>query len=434
MELSQQKWSKTTNTYKELKYHIENDKEFNSALKSSLISAKKKAEIELHPNLYHAIENIFGGNNYAWPTTPNHYLEYIAKFMVLIPNEIDDPKYPNAWKSDNTQNGYNQKVYDLLCQFYFLINQPLPNTNKTLQTYKRSNFVFADWLCSFAINWGEFLDTEGSLTVSTLDSFRSDPMYNLPLYSDNSKEWKTFNTFFYRQFNGANEKGQTPLRPIAEPNNNNTITSPADCTFKEMYHIDSNGNVLGIDEKAEGMTLKNTHKINTVSDLLQDEKIAKAFHGGTFVHYFLSPFDYHRFHSPVNGTVKESKVVRGKVFLDVEFKDDGQFHAPDNSENGYEFQQTRGVFIVDAGECLGLVAVIPTGMAQVSGVDMYTQLIGTKINKGDEFGKFMFGGSDTILLFQKNPNLYLWKNDPAHNPIHFQFGQVVAYWNINKEN
>lgn len=434
MELSQQKWSKTTDTYIELKYHIENDKEFNSALSSSLISAKKKAEIELHPNLYHAIENTFGGNNYAWPTTPNHYLEYIAKFMVLIPNEIDDPKYPNAWKSDNTENGYNQKVYDLLCQFYFLINQPLPNTNKTLQTYKRGNFVFADWLCSFAINWGEFLDTEGSLTVSTLDSFRSDPMYNLPLYSDNSKEWKTFNTFFYRQFNGANEKGQTPLRPIAEPNNNNTITSPADCTFKEMYHIDRNGNVLGIDEKAEGMTLKNTHKINTVSDLLQDEKIAKAFHGGTFVHYFLSPFDYHRFHSPVNGTVKESKVVRGKVFLDVEFKDDGLFHAPDNSEHGYEFQQTRGVFIVDAGECLGLVAVIPTGMAQVSGVDMYTQLIGTKINKGDEFGKFMFGGSDTILLFQKNPNLYLWKNDPAHNPIHFQFGQVVAYWNIKKEN
>ena len=258
----------------------------------------------------------------------------------------------------------------------------------------------------------------------------ADPMYNIPLYNQNAKEWNCFNTFFYREFNGADKKGHSPLRPIAEPGNNNAITSPADCTYKETFEIGKDGKVLGVDGKPTSVTLKHTHRISTIAELLQDEKLAEAFYGGTFVHYFLSPFDYHRFHSPVDGMVKACKAVQGKVFLDVQLNGDGEFHAPDSSLGGYEFQQSRGVFVVDAGKEVGLVAAVPIGMAQVSGVDMYTKLKGKKVNKGDEFGKFMFGGSDTILLFQKNPDLYLWKNDPSHNPIHFQFGQVAAYWKV----
>jgi phosphatidylserine decarboxylase len=424
------KWPKTTNSYKELKNQIKQDKSFCLALQTSLIIAQNRAQRELHPDLYHALDNVFRGD--GWPTTPDAYLEYVEQYLVLIPNEMDDPMYPDAWSSDDTQNGYNQKVYDLLCQFYFLVDQQLPLTNTTLQAYKKGKFVFADWLRDFAIDWGNFLDTKESLPLWAMASFAADSMYNIPLYSENAKNWKSFNEFFYREFNGANKKGHSPLRPIAEPGNNNAITSPADCTYKEMYPIDENGNVLGINGKPTSLKLKNTHTVNTVSDLLQDDKLAEAFNGGTFVHYFLSPFDYHRFHSPVDGTVKACKAVQGKVFLDVELSGDGEFHAPDSAEGGYEFQQSRGVFIVDAGEPVGLVAAVPIGMAQVSGVDMYTKLKGKNVKKGDEFGKFRFGGSDTILLFQKNPNLYLWKNDPAHNPIHFQFGQVSAYWDVRE--
>ena len=430
MKHSNPKWPKTTKAYKELKHQIKNDKNFNLALYTSLMIAQNRATRELHPDLYHAIDNVFEGN--GWPTSPEAYLDYVEQYLVLIPNEIDDPMYPDAWSSDDTQNGYNQKVYDLLCQFYFLVDQTLPLTNTTLQSYKKGKFVFADWLREFAIDWGNFLDTKESLPLSAMASFMADSMYNIPLYSDNAKKWKTFNQFFYREFNGADKKGHTPLRPIAEPGNNNVITSPADCTYKEMYPIDENGNVLGINGKPTSMKLKNTHTVNTVSELLQDEKLAEAFHGGTFVHYFLSPFDYHRFHSPVDGKVKTCKAVQGEVFLDVELNGDGEFHAPDTAEGGYEFKQSRGVFVVDAGETVGLIAAVPIGMAQVSGVDMYTKLKGKNVKKGDEFGKFMFGGSDTILLFQKNPNLYLWKNDPAHQPIHFQFGQVSAYWDVRK--
>jgi phosphatidylserine decarboxylase len=430
MKKSNPKWPKTTKSYRELKRQIKKDKNFNLALYTSLMIAQDRGMAELHPDLYDAIDNVFDGE--GWPTTPEAYLDYVEKYLVLIPNEIDDPMYPYAWTSDSTQNGYNQKVYDLLCQFYFLVDQTLPMTNSTLQSYKKGKFSFARWLRDFAVDWGKFLDTDDSLTLASMASFMADPMYNIPLYSDNAKEWKTFNNFFYREFNGADKKGHSPLRPVAEPGNNNAITSPADCTYKKAYPIDKNGNVLGINGKPTSVKLKGTHSVTTVKDLLRDKKLAKAFHGGTFVHYFLSPFDYHRFHSPVDGTVKECKKVRGKVFLDVELTGDGEFHAPDSSEGGYEFQQSRGVFVVDTGEEMGLVAAVPIGMAQVSGVDMYTKLKGKKVKKGDEFGKFKFGGSDTILLFQKNPNLYLWKNDPGHQPIHFQFGQVSAYWDVRK--
>lgn len=377
----------------------------------------------LNATLYNAIDKEFKGK--GWPETVEGYYDYLDIYVQMIPNESRDPEYPNAWTSDGTKNGYNQKVYDLLCQSYWLIDQEVA-AGKTMQDYPE----FANWLVSFANAWGTFLDTEASLTTESLQSFKDDKndlgesVYNFPLYSDNEKSWKTFNQFFYREFNNANPTtGISPLRPIADPNNNTTIVSPADCTFKAFYPIDKNGNV-------EEVTLKGTHTIGTIDQLLEFSKYGESFYGGTFIHYFLSPFDYHRFHTPVSGKVLEILPVEGKVYLNVETDADGQFDAPDGGENGYEFSQARGLVIMDAGSEVGKVAILPIGMCQVSGVDMYTELQGQQVVKGQEFGKFRFGGSDIIMLFEKPPkDLYMFQNDPSHNPIHFQYGQTSVYWN-----
>ncbi|HKE24234.1 MAG TPA: phosphatidylserine decarboxylase [Bryobacteraceae bacterium] len=47
----------------------------------------------------------------------------------------------------------------------------------------------------------------------------------------------------------------------------------------------------------------------------------------------------------------------------------------------------------------GLVAVLPICRSFVSRVNL-TPEIGAKLLKGDEFGFFMFGGSDIVMLFQ----------------------------------
>jgi len=394
------------------------------ALIASLNIAHEKAKRQLNSDLYNAINDVFQGN--GWPTTINAYLDYLDLYVRLIPNESNNPNYPNAWKSNGQQNGYNQKVYDLLCQFYWLVDQKAPGTELTLQSFQD----FADWLGNFAKAWGQFLDTPESLTKETLHSFKYDPMYNFSLYDENEKNWTTFNEFFYREFNGADPiTGISPLRPIADPTNNTTIVSPADCTFKENYPIDDRGNVLDITGKQTQITFKQTHTIGTVNELLANSPYAEDFYGGTFVHYFLSPFDYHRFHTPVAGKVLEIEAIPGKVFLDVDLTSDGQWDAPDNATDGYEFNQARGLIIIDAGPIVGKVAILPIGMAQVSGVMMNENLKGQSVIKGQEFGKFRFGGSDIIMLFQKTPDLYLFKNDPSHTPIHFQYGQTAVYWN-----
>ncbi|MEM6721777.1 MAG: phosphatidylserine decarboxylase [Bacteroidota bacterium] len=409
--------------------------EIESALLLSLQAANISAKQSLNSDLYNAYNDEFNGN--AWPTTIEDYYNYLDMYVCLVPDESSDPNYPDAWKSSDSANGYNQKVYDLLCQFYWLVDQKVESSGSSLQSFP----AFADWLVKFAIDWGKFLDTTASLTKESYYSFRHNPMYNYPLYGDNSESWTTFNEFFYREFNQADAvTGISPLRPIAEPDDNTTVVAPADCTFKQDYKIDDQGNVIGKDGKITQDRLKHTHTIGTIDELLDGSPYAKDFYGGTFVHYFLGPYDYHRFHTPVSGEVLEIKDINGKVFLNVEMIG-GQWDAPDGAEDGYEFNQARGLVIVDGGEKVGKVAILPIGMAQVSGVMMYAKdnppegvppekliATGDTVVKGREFGKFRFGGSDIIMVFEKPvEDLYMFKKDPGHVPIHFQYGQTAIY-------
>ncbi|MDR1148927.1 MAG: phosphatidylserine decarboxylase [Spirochaetaceae bacterium] len=58
--------------------------------------------------------------------------------------------------------------------------------------------------------------------------------------------------------------------------------------------------------------------------------------------------------------------------------------------------------IVDTKE-YGLVAVMPTGMSQVSSVNFAEGLkVGDTVKKGDDLGYFLFGGSDIVMIFQQD--------------------------------
>jgi phosphatidylserine decarboxylase len=94
--------------------------------------------------------------------------------------------------------------------------------------------------------------------------------------------------------------------------------------------------------------------------------------------------------------VKEIRNISGKVYLDVFRQTDGSLDVVDGDT--YQFNQERGLVIIDSPE-LGLVAALPIGMAYVSSVNL-TPEVGAELRKGDEFGYFLFGGSDIVLLFQ----------------------------------
>jgi len=200
--------------------------------------------------------------------------------------------------------------------------------------------------------------------------------------------WLSFNQFFARQLNPG-------LRPITDPASNLIVTSPADCTFQHTYDI-------GEQSEIPPTTLKGTHTYGSIDQLLEGSRYADIFAGGTFAHYMLPPWAYHRFHLPVSGRIEESFVIQGTVVMEVDLVEH-EFVSSDATTTGFEFSQTRGVLILDttgspAGD-VGIVAVVPVGMSHVGSV-VLTAVEGTQVSKGDEFGYFQFGGSDIILLFQ----------------------------------
>jgi hypothetical protein len=129
--------------------------------------------------------------------------------------------------------------------------------------------------------------------------------------------------------------------------------------------------------------------------LLDGSPDQTKFRGGVFTHSFLNVNDYHWFHAPVGGVVKEVRKIPGKVTLDVIKKPDGTLGIVDGT--GYQFSQDRGLIVIDSP--VGLVAVLPIGMAQVSSVNLIAEP-GAILTKGEAFGFFSFGGSDIVTLFE----------------------------------
>ena len=358
------------------------DPDFSALLTQSLLLANKNAQESLSPQLYGVL---------PWPTDINSYEDFLVEFSRWMPQQSPNP----AWQDPETGN--SQEVYDRLCHFYYLINQAVgPGGTTIVQNID----WFSDWLVAYADLWGSFLNTTDSFNSDILDSFIIDsPQYRVQDSMINGQPnkpggWLTFNEFFSRELNPG-------LRPIASPEDNSVITAGADCTYRMQYPIQA-------DSSIEQITIKKTHQFANIKDLLEGSKYADAFANGTFVHYFLGPYSYHRFHTPVAGMMEECYAVQGLTYLEVNL-DQQQFDAPDNSEGGYEFSQARGIVTIDTTNSpygdMGIVAVIPVGMCQVSSVNMTAKP--GPVNKGDEFGYFLFGGSDIILLFQegKAPNI-----------------------------
>jgi phosphatidylserine decarboxylase len=111
---------------------------------------------------------------------------------------------------------------------------------------------------------------------------------------------------------------------------------------------------------------------------------------------FLHPDDYHRYHVPVAGEIKEVRNIHGRVYMDVARRPDGTLYGIDGET--YQIDQERGLIVIDSPE-VGLLAVLPVGMCFVSSVKL-TPEVGARLQKGDEFGFFLFGGSDIVMLFQ----------------------------------
>lgn len=324
--------------------------------------------LEVKPELKEALEeSILKAERLDAPTLTAYY-QFLDEMVTMIPTE--------------------RNLLPMCLEFYYLIDQ---SPERKLQ----KDDLFQQWTLKFIKDWGSFLDTTES--AKGLETFYTDPIYRIDDYMKAPSGWLTFNQFFARQV----RPGKRPIDGLCD---DSVVVSPADSVFHGQWKIDEDSEIT-----VKGVKWS-LHK------LLDGSPFQDKFEGGIYIHSYLSAHDYHRFHVPVRGIVREVRNIPGKVILDVIKKEDGSLDMTDGDT--YQFTQARGLIVIDSP--VGLVAVLPIGMGQVSSVNL-TAEVGATLAKGEEFGYFTFGGSDIIVMFEKDK-----VKITAQVGTHYNQGKMIA--------
>ncbi|MBC2838573.1 phosphatidylserine decarboxylase [Robiginitalea sp. SC105] len=314
------------------------------------------------------------------------YLDFVSYCESAMPWAlIKKPDYPEIF----------DHMFQSLGSFYFLLDQPLPELEG--KGYFHNSLQYADpiasWLVTFSRSWGSFLDTPDSWNEQYYQMALKDTAFGLQKgWYEDPANWDTFNDFFSRHLKSPE------MRPIAAPEDPSVVVSFADSQPQGAWAIDDRSMIVA----DQGVVVKSATLRSIPALLGEDSAYKDAFANGTFTHSFLNTNDYHRYHFPVGGTIREIRTIQGinptggKLWWDSE----NQRYAFDPSSLGWQMVETRGCVIVDTGE-YGLVALLPIGMVAVGSINFEPGLKpGTQVKKGDMLGNFAFGGSDFIMVFQ----------------------------------
>ncbi|EPD54358.1 phosphatidylserine decarboxylase [Paenisporosarcina sp. HGH0030] len=187
--------------------------------------------------------------------------------------------------------------------------------------------------------------------------------------SQTIESFPTLHDFFIRKIDAQH-------RPIAE--GEMEVGSPVDAKVESIGQISSTGTFL-VKEKSYILT-----------DLLGNVDLASQYVGGTYMVLYLSPADYHRIHSPVNGHVKKQMTL-GKKSYPVNQAGLSYGKTPISGN----YRQVTHLICPNQKNC----AVISVGAMFVNSIEM-TNTSRDWI-KGEEIGYFTFG-STVVLLFGKD--------------------------------
>lgn len=294
------------------------------------------------------------------------------------------------------------RMYQALCYCYFINCMPLESLEG--ENFFTSSIQYVEpynkWLVKYCKSWGEYLSSAESWNKEYEELMMQQEELGMTKgwYEDPSN-WHSFNDFFARKLKSPDQ------RPVVSPEDNSIVASPCDSEPQGVWAIDDESYIV-TDEKIE----VKSRVFNSVRNLISPESpYCDAFAGGTFYHAFLNANDYHRYHFPLDGTIKELRIIPGEDALggSITWEPSLQHYVVDCSVPGWQSIETRGLAIIETPEH-GLVAVMPIGMSQVASVNFEENLkVGDKVKKGDMLGYFLFGGSDFVLVFQKQAGFNL---------------------------
>lgn len=294
---------------------------------------------------------------------------------------------------------------DQSLNFFFFINDiPLEELDgKSLYNNSLQYFEpYRSWLKTFAKAWGAYLDSEDSWNLEYYDIVAKEDTFgiNKGWYEDASN-WRTFNQFFARKLKSPD------VRPIASPDNDAVVVSPADACTQGVWQIDDEGYIIQKDEP--GVQIK-SKKFSSIAELIgPNSQYRDSFKGGTLTHSFLNVYDYHRYHFPMAGKIKEVNIIYGDYAVGGSIT----WNAVTKKYNlfcdtpGWQSIETRGCVILETKD-YGIVALLPIGMMPVTSINWTNEVkVGAEVSKGQELGWFLFGGSDYVIIFQSGVNFTL---------------------------
>ncbi|KAI5981296.1 phosphatidylserine decarboxylase family protein [Pisolithus marmoratus] len=192
----------------------------------------------------------------------------------------------------------------------------------------------------------------------------------------NAEHWgfSSFDDFFTRLF-------QDGVRPVIEPDAQDIVNAACECAVdKFTYQV----------QKTDTFWIKGTPY--SLEYMLNHDSRVDSFVGGTVFQGILSSLNYHRWHSPVSGTVVSTSVVDGTYYAGRLDNDP----APDIISGSDDFVSnlaTRAIIFIEAdNEDIGLMCFIGVGLGEVSTCQIAEDLEGKHVDKGTKIGMFRFGG------------------------------------------
>ncbi|CAB4033429.1 phosphatidylserine decarboxylase family, partial [Paramuricea clavata] len=240
--------------------------------------------------------------------------------------------------------------------------------------------------------WTKFLDSpQSKLALNKKDGWLSpEALKRMPGFMDTfpcDKEdeycgYKSWNDFFSRKF-------KTNVRPIANPDDPYTVVAACEAS---PYYISKNP------QFRDKFWIKS--QPYSLQQMLNNDPLSETFVGGTVFQAFLSSRYYHRWHAPVGGKIKRAFIKEAAFYADA-LTAGFDLTVGQLSQRYKSHVNTRAIILIDTGlEKIGTVAFIAIGMSEISSCLIEVKE-GQTVKKGDQLGKFQYGGSTYCLLFQK---------------------------------
>lgn len=235
-------------------------------------------------------------------------------------------------------------------------------------------FIYSHMFCRLLIRpliIPKVSEIVGRFMDSKLSAFLIKPavkLHSIDLSEYRNSLFNSYNDFFTRQI-------RPELRPVAE--DKSVFISPCDAKLT-VYPINYDGTVR----------IKNTDY--TFISLFRDRSLMDKFRGGSLLLFRLTVDDYHRYCYVDSGRKTGNRVIKGMLHTVNPAANDA---VPVYKENTREYSMLNS-------DNFGKILMMEVGAMMVGRIVNYHGR--GYVKRGQEKGRFEFGGSTVVLCVQRN--------------------------------